>query len=57
MVDVNMILRLPSELRFSIYKRFNEEGIEIPFAQRDITIRNLSDLGVAVKGDGDGAPA
>ena len=41
MVDVNMIVRLPSELRFSIYQRFEDEGIEIPFAQSDITIRNL----------------
>ena len=44
MADVNMILTLPSELRYSIYRRFNEEGIEIPFAQRDITIRNLHEL-------------
>ena len=44
MADVNMVLTLPSELRYTIYRRFNEEGIEIPFAQRDITIRNLSDL-------------
>ena len=44
MADVNMILTLPSELRYSIYRRFNEEGIEIPFPQQDITIRNVQEL-------------
>ena len=24
---------IPSELRYEIYRRFNEEGIEIPFQQ------------------------
>ncbi|MEM7423855.1 MAG: DUF3772 domain-containing protein [Pseudomonadota bacterium] len=43
--DVNWILNVGSDLRFSIYERFTEEGIEIPFAQSDITIRNLSELG------------
>lgn len=44
MADVNMILTLPSELRYSIYRRFDEEGIEIPYAHRDITIRNAAEL-------------
>lgn len=44
MADVNMIMTLPSELRFSIYRRFSEEGIEIPYAHRDITIRNVAEL-------------
>ena len=52
MADVNMIMTLPSELRYTIYRRFDEEGIEIPFAHRDITIRNLADLRVQGGGDG-----
>ncbi len=54
MADVNMIISLPSELRFSIYQRFTEEGIEIPFVQRDITIRNIGDLRAPSQGDADG---
>lgn len=30
-----------SDIRFEIFKRFKEAGIEIPFAQSDVTIRNL----------------
>ncbi|MEM7058327.1 MAG: DUF3772 domain-containing protein [Pseudomonadota bacterium] len=42
--DVNWILNVGSDIRFSIYERFNEEGIEIPFAQRDVYIKNLGEL-------------
>lgn len=34
---------LRSELNYAIIKRFGEEGIEIPFPQRDIHIRNGSE--------------
>ena len=43
--DVNWILNVGSDLRYSIYERFTEEGIEIPFAQRDLHIKNLHELG------------
>ena len=48
MRDVDTVTTLPSELRYSIYERFNAEGIEIPFAQRDVHIRNIGELGSAL---------
>jgi small-conductance mechanosensitive channel len=41
LADVNNGYGVRSDIRFEIFKRFKEAGIEIPFAQSDVTIRNL----------------
>lgn len=40
LADVMSQLDIQNDIRFAIYERFKEEGIEIPFPQRDLHIRS-----------------
>jgi potassium-dependent mechanosensitive channel len=39
LADIYNIVRVESDLRFAILDRFREEGIEIPFPQRDVNLK------------------
>jgi len=46
--DVNWILNVTSDINFEIVRRFAEAGIEIPFAQRDLHLKNADELGRSI---------
>ncbi|SEM68858.1 DUF3772 domain-containing protein [Palleronia pelagia] len=54
--DVNFIVVVQSDLLHAIAKRFTEEGIEIPFPQQDLWLRNPESLRPVASG-GAGAPS
>lgn len=46
--DVNWVLNVQSDLYFEIARRFAEEGIEIPFKQADIKLKNMDEIAEAI---------
>ncbi len=47
--DINYVLSTASDINFEIVKRFEENNIVIPFAQREVTIKNAQDFFPRVK--------
>ncbi len=45
--DVNWMLSAKSQMNFAIVEKFTEAGIEIPYAQRDINLRNVDEAAKA----------
>jgi len=46
--DVGNILSVRSDINFEIARRFAQDGIEIPFDQHDVTLKNVDQIGAAV---------
>ena len=51
LADCGNGLSVRSDLRFAIFQRLKEEGIEIPFPQQDVYVKNLGDNSQATKSD------
>ncbi|HKY91938.1 MAG TPA: mechanosensitive ion channel domain-containing protein [Nevskiaceae bacterium] len=45
--DIYIKLSVASDLRFALHKQFLALGIEVPFPQRDVFIKNAADVGQA----------
>ncbi|WP_033068024.1 DUF3772 domain-containing protein [Thalassospira australica] len=54
--DIGDVVVVGSSIRFELVQRFREEGIEIPFPQRDLNLRDVDKLTDAIRDAGKGAP-
>jgi small-conductance mechanosensitive channel len=50
--DIGDVLAVASALRFEILQRFREEGVEIPFPQQDLHLRDMDRLEAALRNVG-----
>jgi small-conductance mechanosensitive channel len=55
--DIGDVVAVASSIRFEVVQRFRDEGIEIPFPQRDINLRDIDKLTDAIREAGKGAPS
>ncbi len=47
--DIGDVLSVASAIRFELLERFRAEGIEIPFPQRDVNLRDMDRLEAAIR--------
>ncbi|WP_319774554.1 DUF3772 domain-containing protein [Breoghania sp.] len=50
LAQIDYALSVKSDMRFEIMRRFRDAGIEIPFPQRDLNIRDMDRLEAALRG-------
>lgn len=55
--DIGDVVAVASSIRFELVQRFRDEGVEIPFPQRDLNLRDIDKLTDAIRDAGKGAPA
>lgn len=54
--DIGDVLVVASSIRFELVQRFRDEGVEIPFPQRDLNLRDIDKLTDAIREAGKGKP-
>lgn len=55
--DIGDVMVVASSIRFELVQRFRDEGVEIPFPQRDLNLRDIDKLTDAIREAGKGKPA